>query len=71
MLFCGMPWPARLSVEAGKEGRAPHSQLPITLAILQKLRAVWLHSEPSFNSKMLWAASTVTFSLSADQEKQL
>ena len=48
-------------VEAGKEGRAPRSRLPITPAILQKLRVVWLHSEPLFNSKMLWAASTVTF----------
>ena len=50
-------------VEVGKEGRAPRSCLPITPAILRKLRAVWLHSEPSFNSKMLWAASTVTFFL--------
>ena len=48
-------------VEAGKDGRAPRSRLPITPAILRKLRAVWLHLEPLFNSKMLWATSTVTF----------
>ena len=36
-------------VEAGKEGKAPHARLPITPAIFRKLRAVWLHSEPSFS----------------------
>ena len=50
-----------VKVEAGKEGKAPRARLPITPAILRKLRAVWLHSEPLFNSTMLWAASTVTF----------
>ena len=52
-----------VKVEAGKKGKAPRTRLPITPAILRKLRAVWLpsSSQPSPNSIMLWAASTVTF----------
>ena len=48
-------------MEAGKKGKAPRARLPITPAILHKLRAVWLQSQPSPKSIMLWAASTVTF----------
>ena len=50
-----------VKVEAGKKGKAPRAWLPITPAILCKLKTVWLHSEPSYNSTMLWAASTVMF----------
>lgn len=50
-----------VKIEAGRKGKAPHSHLPITPAILCKLKVVWLHSEPSFDKAMLWAASTVTF----------
>ena len=53
-----------VKVEAGKKGKAPRARLPITPAILRKLKAVWLNTGSAvstFNSTMLWAASTVTF----------
>jgi len=51
-----------VKIEAGKNGKAPHAWLPITPAILQRLKGVWLQSKPSFNALMLWAAQSVTFS---------
>ena len=50
-----------IKIEAGRKGKAPCSRLPITPAILRKLKAVWMHTEPSFKAVMLWAASAVTF----------
>ena len=50
-----------IKIEAGRKGKAPRSRLPITPAFLRKLKAVWIHTEPSFKAVMLWAASTVTF----------
>jgi len=45
-----------IQVEQGKQGRSPRHCLPITPAILRKLRAIWLSGNPSFNDTMLWAA---------------
>ena len=50
-----------VQVEQGKQGKSPRCRLPITPAILRKLRAVWLAENPSFNDIMLWAACAVTF----------
>ena len=50
-----------IKIEAGRKGKAPRSRLPITPAILCWLKAVWMHSEPSFKAVMLWVASIVTF----------
>lgn len=50
-----------VQVEQGKKGRSPHRRLPITPAILRRLRPVWLIGKPTFNDTMLWAACVVTF----------
>jgi len=52
-----------VQVELDKQGRSPCHCLPITPAILRKLRAIWLSGNPSFNDIMLWAACVVTFFL--------
>ena len=47
-----------IKVEQGKNGNPSRSRLPITPAILRKLKAGWLGSEEaSFEAVMLWAAS--------------
>ena len=50
-----------VKVERGKEGKAPRPRLPITPAILRKIKPIWMDGIPSFNSVMLWAAALVTF----------
>ena len=57
-------------VEQGKYGKSPRCHLPITPAILRKLRAVWLAENPSFNDIMLWTACVVTFFSFAGLERQ-
>ena len=53
---------SKRSESGSREKReSPRVRLPITPAILRKLKVVWLHSEPSYNSTMLWVASTVMF----------
>ena len=47
-------------MEQGKQGKSPRRHLPITPAILRKLRAVWVVENPTFNDIMLWAACVVT-----------
>lgn len=47
--------------ELGKAGRTPRSRLPITPAILKRLKAVWQEEGVSWKTAMLWAASTLTF----------
>lgn len=48
-------------VESGKAGRAPRTRLPITPAILQKMKTAWEQQGVSWSTAMLWAASTLTF----------
>ena len=43
-----------------KQGRKPKPRLPITPAILQKIRKE-IFKNPSFNNKMLWATCTLCF----------
>ena len=50
-----------IKVQAARAGKQPHPRLPITPAILRKLRDVWLSDSPYFNNIMLWAAATTTF----------
>ena len=50
-----------VKVERGKEGKAPHPCLPITPAILRKIKLIWLDQKPLFNSVMLWAVALVAF----------
>ena len=50
-----------IKIEAGRNGKASRFHFPITPAIIHKLKAVWMHTEPSFKAAMLWAASMVTF----------
>ena len=49
-----------VKVEWGKQEKAPCSWLPITPAILRKIKHIWINGVPSFNSVMLWAAALVT-----------
>jgi len=50
-----------IMVDAGKQGKAPRSHLPITPAILRKMKGIWFHGSKPYKSVMLWAASTVNF----------
>ena len=50
-----------VKIETGKQGNPPRSHLPITPAILRKLKGMWLSKEHSADNLMLWAASTTTF----------
>ena len=50
-----------VQVEQGKQGKSPRHRLPITPAILRKLRVIWVVESPTFNDIMLWAACVVTF----------
>jgi len=50
-----------VKVERGKAGKAPRPRLPITPAILRRLKRSWVDKDHSFCSVMLWAASIVTF----------
>ena len=52
-----------VKIEHGKGGRVVHSQLPITPAILRRLRQVWIKDckKIPFNNIMLWTACLVTF----------
>ena len=52
-----------IQIEHSKRGRVPHFCLPITPAILRKLRLVWIKDckKIPFNNIMLWAACLVTF----------
>ena len=45
-----------IKIEAGRKEKTPCSHLPITPAILHRLKAVCMHSEPSFKAVMLWEA---------------
>ena len=48
-------------MERGKEGKVPHSCLPITPAILRKIKLIRLDQVPLFNSVMLCTGALVTF----------
>ena len=51
-----------IKAERRKNGNPSRSRLPITPAILRKLKAGWLgREEASFEAIMLWAASLITF----------
>ena len=51
-----------VKAERGKEGKASHPRLPITPAILRKLKSIWANGRNSpFNPLMLWTAALVTF----------
>ena len=52
-----------VQIEHSKQGRIAHSRLPITPAILRKLRMVWIKAckRIPFNNIMLCAACLVTF----------
>jgi len=51
-----------IAVEAGKKGKAPRARLPITPAILRRMKSVWFAGmETSYKSSLLWAASTTNF----------
>ena len=50
-----------VQVERGKQGKSSRHRLPITPAILRKLRIIWLSEHPSFDDIMLWSACVVTF----------
>ena len=48
-------------VEQGKAGRTPRPRLPITPGILKKMKEVWESEGASWDTTMLWAASSVAF----------
>ena len=48
-------------VEQGKAGRTPRPRLPITPGILRKLKKAWELEATSWDTTMLWAASSVAF----------
>jgi len=50
-----------IKAERGKQGNPSCSRLPITPGILRKLKRVWVGSDTSFRSIMLWAAFLTTF----------
>ena len=51
----------KIKVKRGRDGKPSCSHLPITLAILRKLKAGWLESgDATFEAVMLWAASLTT-----------
>ena len=50
-----------IKVQIAKLGRPTRTCLPITPSILQKLKSIWLSSNPSYGDLMLWAASVTTF----------
>ena len=52
-----------VQIEHSRQGKVPHSRLPITPAILKKLRLVWIkdHERIPFNNAMLWAACLTAF----------
>ena len=51
-----------VKIERSKKGKPSRSRLPITPAILRKLKAIWLGRENlSFDTVMLWVASLTTF----------
>lgn len=52
-----------VQITRGKQGKASRPRLPITPAILKKMRTVWIGREESsdFNNLMLWAAASTTF----------
>ena len=45
---------------AAKQGTKSKPRLPITPALLRKIRSVW-DREPSFDSRMLWAATSLCY----------
>ena len=52
-----------VQIEHSRQGKVPCSRLPITPAILKKLRLVWIkdHERIPFNNAMLWAACLTAF----------
>ena len=48
-------------VEQGKSGRAPRPRLPITPGILRRMKRIWEAEGVTWDTTMLWAASSVTF----------
>ena len=52
-----------VQLDHSRHGRTIHSRLPITSAILKRLKLVWIRDSEriSFNNIMLWAACLTTF----------
>ena len=52
-----------VQIEHSRQGKVPHSCLPITPAILKKLRRIWIkdHERTPFNNAILWAACLMAF----------
>ena len=50
-----------IKVHAARTGHRSRPRLPITPAVLRKLRDVWFANPSCFDNLMLWAAATTTF----------